>query len=78
MKFALISDAIEIERPQLLDEFWQDLSEIYSIKLHEQAKKKNLKYKSNNEIHRLAYMPLVFSEEEESKLKAKWTKAPEN
>jgi len=73
-KFMLIADSVKSEQEVLLREYWKDLSEIYSIKLSEQAKK-NLVYTSESEIHRLAYLPLVLSEEEELRLKTKWPKA---
>lgn len=73
-KFMLISDAKEVEREALLNEFWKDLSEIYKIKIHEQAKK-NLKHTPTSETHLLAYSPLILSEEEETRLKSKWPKS---
>jgi hypothetical protein len=74
VKYALIADAEENERPALLHEFWYDLSEIYTVKLSEQAKK-NLNRQAQNETHRLAYTPLIISPEEEERLRSKWTKA---
>lgn len=73
-KFMFIADSEEETREALLNEYWKDLSEIYSIKLHEQAKK-NLKYTSSSETHRLSYSALLFSEEDELRLKSKWTKS---
>jgi len=74
VKFVFLADASEAERPGLLDEFWNGLSEVYSVKLHEQAKK-NLRHTAESEVHRLAYSPLVLSEEEVSRLRTKWPKA---
>lgn len=74
VKFGLIAEATEAERPQLLQEFWYDLTEIYTIKLSDQAKK-NLLRTGREEIHRLAYTPQMLSAEEEGRLRAKWTKA---
>jgi len=74
VKFAFISDAGEMERPQLLKEFWYDLSEIYTIKLSEQAKK-NLSSTIGNEMHRLAHSPQILSPEDEVRLRGKWSKA---
>jgi len=74
VKYAFIADADEAGRPALLHEFWYDLSEIYTIKLSGQAKK-NLGRTSGSEIHRLAYTPLVITQEEEDMLRSKWTKA---
>lgn len=71
VKFAFIAEADETERPQLLHEFWFDLSEISNLKLSEQAKK-NLKHTSEKEIYRLAYSSLVLSEEDELSLRSKW------
>jgi hypothetical protein len=74
VKFGLIAEAEDKERPQLLQEFWHDLTEIYTIKLSDQAKK-NLSRTGEDEIHRLAYTPQVLSEEEEARLREKWPKA---
>ncbi len=63
-----------MDRPKLLQEFWHDLTEIYTIKLSDQAKK-NLTRSGDDEIHRLAYTPQVLSEDEEARLRAKWSKA---
>jgi hypothetical protein len=74
VKFAFIADAEEVERPQLLQEFWYDLSEIYTIKLSDQARK-NLAYaEEGDELQRLSHTPQVLSEEEEARLRAKWPK----
>jgi hypothetical protein len=74
VKYAFIADAEESERSGLLHEFWYDLSEIYTVKLSEQAKK-NLSRTTGSEIHKLAYTPLVISQDEEERLRSKWTKA---
>jgi len=74
VKYAFIVETDEPERPILLNEFWNDLSEIYSIKLSEQAKK-NLKHTSNSDLHWLAYNPLLLSEADQEKLRSKWPKS---
>ena len=74
VKYAFIVEADESERPTLLNEFWNELSEIYTVKLSEQAKK-NLKHTNESEIHRLAYNPLIISESEQERLRTKWTKS---
>lgn len=74
IKFAFLSDSEESDRPQLLNEFWNDLSEIYNIKLSEQAKK-NLQHSGKEEIYKLAYTPLILGEEEENRLRIKWPKS---
>lgn len=74
VKFAFIAEEEEAGRPQLLQEFWYDLSEIYTVKLSEQAKK-NLSHTADDEIQRLSHTPQVLSAEEENRLRAKWSKA---
>ncbi len=74
VKFAFIAEADTVERPQLLHEFWYDLTEIYTIKLSDQAKK-NLTRTGDDELHRLAYTPQVLTIEEEARLREKWPKS---
>lgn len=74
VKFLFITTASKEEREKRLEEYWQSLSEINSIKLSEQAKK-NLVHLGDNEIHRLAYRPLVLPEKLEKELREKWTKS---
>jgi hypothetical protein len=73
LKFVFITTADNVERKIRLDEFWNLLAEVNSIKQSEQAKK-NLVYLGGNELHYLAYSPLVLSEERENELRKKWTK----
>lgn len=73
VKFVFITTADQTEREIRLDEFWNLLAEINSIKQSEQAKK-NLKHLGGNEIHHLAYSPVLLSEEKEVELRRKWTK----
>lgn len=73
MKFIFITTAEEPEQTVRLKEFWEDLAEIKSIKLSEQAKK-NLHLFGDLEISHLAYSPLLLTEENELRLKSKWPK----
>jgi hypothetical protein len=73
IKFVFITSADKVEREKRLNEFWNDLSEVYSIKQSEQAKK-NLIYFNESEIHNLAYSPLILPIEKEKELRLKWTK----
>lgn len=74
VKFMFISAAKGEERANRIDEYWNLLSEISSIKQSAQAKK-NLEFFGESEIHRLAYMPLVLPDELENKLRKKWPKS---
>jgi hypothetical protein len=57
-----------------INEYWNSLKEINSIKQSSQAQK-NLKFFSDSELHKLAYSPLVLSEAEEKVLREKWPKS---
>lgn len=74
IKFLFITTADKDEQLRRIEEYWQYLSEINKLKLSEQAKR-NLKYFTDSEMHKLAYLPLVLSDEEENEIRAKWTKA---
>lgn len=74
VKLIFITTSTGEERETKLEEYWTSLSEINSIKQSEQAKR-NMLYFGDSEIHRLAYSPLILSEEKESELRQKWTKA---
>ena len=67
--FILAVDAQEVE--VRLKEYWDDLSEINSLKVSEQGRK-NLRAFGGSELHYLAYAPMVLSEEEEERLRVKW------
>jgi len=67
--FILAADAQEVE--VRLKEYWEDLSEINSLKASEQGRK-NLRAYGESELHYLAYAPMVLSEEEEERLRVKW------
>lgn len=73
IKYMFVMTASKDQQKQLIDEYWNSLAEINHLKLSEQAKK-NLSYFDNSEIHRLAYLPLVLSEEYENELRKKWPK----
>lgn len=62
------------ERDIKIVEYWTSLSEINRLKQSEQAKR-NMLFFGESEIHRLAYSPLILTEELESELRKKWTKA---
>lgn len=71
VKLSYISFAQEDEKNIRLNEFWNDLEEINSLKISEQAKL-NLKYAQDDEIQRVAYSPLIIPEDIENKLREKW------
>lgn len=71
VKLSYISFAPESEKNIRLNEFWNDLDEINSLKISEQAKL-NLKYAQDNEIYKIAYTPLILPENIENKLREKW------
>lgn len=74
VKLVFITTSTGLERETKLEEYWTSLSQINSIKQSEQAKR-NMLFFGESEIHRLAYSPLILSEEKESELRKKWSKA---
>lgn len=70
-KFMYIATASKEEKEQRINEFWNSLAEIDSLKMSEQAKK-NLKIFGNSKIHRIAYLPLILPDEIEAELREKW------
>ena len=70
-KLMYIATASKEEKEQRIDEFWNSLAEINSLKMSEQAKK-NLKIFGNSEIHRIAYLPLILPDKIEAELREKW------
>lgn len=73
IKFMYITTTSEEERAQRIDEFWNSLAEINSIKMSEQAKK-NLQVFGNSEVHRIAFLPLLLPVNLEKELREKWTR----
>lgn len=73
-KFLFITTADKEEQIARIDEYWNSLAEINSIKQSTQAKR-NLEIFSDSEIHRLAYLPMVLPDDLEAELRKKWTKA---
>lgn len=73
VKFMFITTAKGDERMKRIDEYWNLLPEVTSIKQSNQAKK-NLEFFGESETHRLAYSPLVLHEELEKELREKWPK----
>jgi hypothetical protein len=74
VKYLFIVTADKEERNKRLDEYWNSLAEVNSLKMSEQAKK-NLAHMGNIETHRLAYSPMLLPEEIELQLRSKWTNA---
>jgi len=74
IKLLFITTAEGNEQSNRINEFWNLLAEINSLKQSEQAKK-NLVHMGESETHYLAYLPLVLSEERENEIRAKWPKA---
>lgn len=74
VKFSYILSGTKEEYRQRCEEFWSILPEIYSLKLSMQGKR-NLEHLGDSEIHRLAYSPLVLSDEKENQIKEKWSKS---
>lgn len=74
VKLAFICSAEnQDEQKKRLDEYWILLAEILELKESEQAKK-NLDLLPQSESHRIAFSPIVLSEEREKELRVKWTK----
>jgi hypothetical protein len=74
IKFIFITTSTGEERDIKLEEYWDSLSKINSLKLSDQAKR-NLRFFGDSQMHRFAYLPLILSEEKELELRQKWTKA---
>jgi len=73
VKFIFITTVKGDERENRINEYWNLLSEVSSIKQSRQAKK-NLEFFGESEVHRLAYSPLILPEELEQELRKKWKK----
>lgn len=74
VKYVFITTADESERKIRLDEFWNLLAEVNSLKQSEQAKK-NLAHLGGLDTHNLAYSHMLLPEEIETELRTKWTKS---
>ncbi|WP_313611863.1 DUF5677 domain-containing protein [Chryseobacterium arthrosphaerae] len=73
VKMVFITSSSGKERAERIDEYWNCLAEINSLKMSEQAKK-SLQYFGESELHRVAYSPLLLQEDEENQLREKWPK----
>ncbi|WP_440121796.1 hypothetical protein [Tenacibaculum sp. Ill] len=73
-KFLFITTADREEQTIRINEYWNSLAEINSIKQSAQAKR-NLEHLGNSEIHRLAYLPMILPADKEAELREKWTKS---
>jgi hypothetical protein len=71
IKLLFITTSSEEEREKRIYEYWHSLAEINSLTMSEQGKR-NLKYFGNSELHKLAYLPLILSDENENALRDKW------
>jgi hypothetical protein len=71
IKLLFITTSSEEEREKRIYEYWHSLAEINSLTMSEQGKR-NLKYFGNSELHKLAYLPLILSDENENTLRDKW------
>lgn len=73
IKYLYITIGNEDESKNKINEYWNSLAEIFSLKMSEQAKK-NLELIKDNDTYTIAFLPLVLPEHEESELKKKWPK----
>lgn len=74
IKLAFICSAeSKDEQKTRLNEYWRDLAEILELKESDQAKK-NLSTLPDSEEHKVAFLPIILSEERELELRQKWTK----
>jgi len=73
-KFLFITTADKEEQTIRINEYWNSLAEINSIKQSAQAKR-NLEHLGDSKIHRLAYLPMILPADEEAELREKWTKS---
>lgn len=74
LKFMYISTSQGDERTKRIDEYFNLLSEVSSIKQSTQAKT-NLEFFGDSEIHRLAYFPQILDDQVEQELRNKWPKS---
>ncbi|HEX5149866.1 MAG TPA: DUF5677 domain-containing protein [Parafilimonas sp.] len=73
IKLIFILSADDEERKIRLKEYWEDLEEINRLKQSEQAKK-NLAITGDTKLYKLAFSPLMLTEEKEAELREKWNK----
>jgi hypothetical protein len=73
IKLLFITISSGEERETRIHEYWYSLAEINSLTMSEQGKR-NLKYFGNSELHKLAYLPLILSDENENVLRDKWSR----
>lgn len=73
-KFLFITKADSDEQERRIHEYWYDLPEIASIKLSDQARR-NLQFAEESDIQTLSNLPLILLDEDEKRLREKWTKA---
>jgi hypothetical protein len=73
IKLLFITTSSGEEREKRIHEYWYSLAEINSLSMSEQGKR-NLKYFGNSELHKLAYLPLILSDENEKILRDKWSR----
>ncbi|MBH1959616.1 MAG: hypothetical protein I8H68_05860 [Flavobacteriia bacterium] len=73
VKYLYMLDGEQPDVDIKIDEYWKSLAEIQSLKMSSQAKL-NLELLDDNDFSKIAFLPLVLSEEEEKRLKLKWPK----
>ena len=73
IKLLFITTSSGEEREKRINEYWYSLAEVNSLTMSEQGKR-NLKYFGDSELHRVAYLPLILSDEEEKLLRDKWSR----
>lgn len=73
IKLTFICSSSGREREQRLNEYWNDLREVNSIKQSEQAKK-TLELYDQDEMMRLMFLPMVLDSKKEKNLRAKWSR----
>lgn len=74
IKFLFITTADKKEQTILINEYWNSLAEINSIKQSAQAKR-NLDNLGDSDIHRLVYLQMILPADKEAELREKWTKS---
>jgi hypothetical protein len=72
IKLLFITTSSGEEMEKRIHEYWYSLAEINSLAMSEQGKR-NLKCFGNIELHKLAFLPLILSDENEKLLRDKWS-----